>query len=303
MKKDELTEEERKRLLKELEAETTEDIEWKERIERFEKLQIRRLRVPEWRLLLVLAYKGPQSMYAIKKTYNLQYATIHRATKSLEKTGWVKVVDTRHSEKNVLTKIYNVTPEGLLWLMSKIPKTIHPSLIDFSECDSLSLRKTLEEKDTAKVANLGTQNDVYLHLLLDFNVNRIAKSNMKLFPLVFGNWDFYIKIGVAQDIASEFPEAAFSTLVDYYHNYPLAIELGTLDMLFTYKCYYAFLELYARGYANIDTEFQNEIIEKAIKAFKSSPKLQELFQQISKEIEDRLAKRLEFIKHVKTKRI
>lgn len=306
MKKHELTEEE-KRVLNEFEKETLEDKEWKQRKLKFEKLQLKRLSVPEWRILLALAYDGPQNKYGISKAYKnvrVIYATVHRATKHLEKVGWIEVIAEETSEKNMPTKIYSLTKEGLLWLLSKIPKTYHASLVDFSEKDSLGLRKTVKEKNTTKVANLETQNDVYLHLLLDFYpyVDQIAKNNTNLFPLLFGNWDSYKKIGVAQDIAEELPEAAFSTLVDHYNNYPLAIEFGTLDKLFAYKCYYAFLELYTKGYVNVDTEFQNEMIERVIKAFKSSPQLQELFQQISKEIKDRLAKSLAFIKHVTTKR-
>jgi len=302
VKKRELTEEE-KRVLDELEKETAEDKEWKQRKLRFEKLQLKRLSVPEWRILLALAYDGPQNKYGISKAYKnvrVQYATVHRATKRLEKTGWIEVIDTKTSEKNMPTKIYSVTREGLLWLFSKIPKTIHPSLVHPPKDDSLDLRKILNEKDTSKVENLETQNDVYLHLLLDFNIDKIAEKNTKLFPIVFENWNIFKEVGVAQDIAAEFPEVAFSTLVDYYHKYALAIQLETIELLFSYKCFQAFLELYTTGFANVHYDYQNRMINETVQVFKSSPQLHKLFQQMSKDIEDRLDKSLTFIKHVKT---
>jgi len=302
VKKSELTEEE-KRVLNELEKETAEDKEWKQRKLKFEKWQLKRLSVPEWRILLALAYDGPQNKYVISKAYKnvrVQYATVHRATKHLEKTGWIEVIDTKISEKNMPTKIYSLTREGLLWLFSKIPKTIHPSLVYTPKDDSLDLRKTLNQKDTSKVENLETQNDVYLHLLLDFNIDNIAENNTKLFPIVFENWNTFRKVGVAQGIAAEFPEAAFSTLVDYYHKYPLVFQLETIERLFSYKCYHAFLKFHTTGFVNVHPDYQNERINKTVQVFKSSPQLHKLFQQISKDIEDRLDKSLAFIKRVKT---
>jgi len=274
----------------------------KRRAEKFEEMQIRArmLTVPEWRVLLALAYDGPQTMYKIAKTYNFKYPTVHRAMKSIKEIQWVKVVEKKRSVKNVPTKTYGLTREGLLWLLSKIPKTIHPSLADFSEGDSLGLRKTLEEKDISRVENLGTQNDVYLHLLLEFNVDRIAKNNTNLFPLIFENWAFYREIEAAQDFVSEFPETAFSTLIDYYHNYPRMRKLGTLNLLFTYNLCYALSELYAEGCANVDTEFKNDLIQKATTVFRSNPPLQKLFRQISKEIEEKLHASLAFIKSVRS---
>ena len=302
MKKRELTEEE-KRVLNELEKETAEDKEWKQRKLKFEKLQLKRLSVPEWRILLALAYDGPQNKYGISKAYKnvrVQYATVHRATKHLEKTGWIEVIDTKISEKNMPTKIYSLTREGLLWLFSKIPKTIHPSLVYTPKDDSLDLRKTLNQKDTSKVENLETQNDVYLHLLLDFNINKITENNTKLFPIVFENWNTFRKVGVAQGIAAEFPEAAFSALVDYYTKYPLGIKPETIERLFSYKCYHAFLKFHTTGFVNVHPDYQNEMINETVQVFKSSPQLHKLFQQISKDIEDRLDKSLAFIKRVKT---
>ena len=53
-------------------------------------------------------------------------------------------------------------------------------------------------------------------------------------------------------------------------------------MLFTYKCYYAFLELYAKRCVNVDSELENEMIEKVAKVF-GSPHLKKLFQEISED--------------------
>lgn len=292
-----LTKEELLLLAKELEIETPEQTKEKERIRRFEKLNMKRMGVPEWRLLLVLAYNGPLSKYDISKMFKFHYATVHRAAKSLERIGWVEVVETKTSEKNVVTKIYNLTGEGLLWIMSRIPKTVHHTLVVFSEDDSLGLRKTLSERDISKVQNLETQDDVYLHLLLDFDADKIAENNTNLFPLVFENWDLYKKIGVARIIAGEFPETAFSTLVMHYYNY----ASDTLDRLFPYKLYCAFLELYTKGYVGIHPDYKDEHVRKVAKVFKSNPQLQELFEQISKPIAERLTESITFINRVEKK--
>lgn len=293
------TEEHVEELLKELETVTPEERKRQAKIRRFEELRMKRLGVPEWKLLLALAYGGPQNMYQIGKNYDIKYPVVHRAAKALKAIRWIKLLETRKSEKNVETKIYGLTREGLLWLLSKIPKTYHPSLIYSSENDSLSLRKTLETKDTSKVKNLENQNDIYLHLLLDFKVDEIAKNNTKLLPLIFENWDLYKRLELAQSITGEFPEAAFSTLVHYYCDYPLSIQLGSLDKIFTYRLFQSFLELYANGYANVDDEYGDEMVEKTAKAFQGNPQLQRLFQQTTLKIEARLIKRLAFIKKIR----
>jgi len=284
---------------KELETETPDERKRKNMLRRFEELRMKRLGVPEWKLLLALAYGGPQNMYQIGKNYDIKYPVVHRAAKILKAIMWIELLETRKSEKNVETKIYGLTREGSLWLLSKIPKTYHPSLIYTSENDSLSLRKTLETKDTSKVKNLESQNDVYLHLLLDFKVDEIAKNNTELFPLIFENWDLYKRLELVQSITGEIPEAAFSTLVHYYCDYPLSIQLGSLDKIFTYRLFQSFLQHYANGYANVDNEYGDEIVEKTAKAFQGNPQLQRLFQQITSKIEARLTKSLAFIKKVR----
>jgi len=272
-----------------------------ERTREFLKSQMKRLRVPEWKTLLALGYGGPQNMYQLAKAYDLKYPMVHRAIKNLEEIRWVEVVDVKLSEKNMPTKIYSLTKEGLLWLLSRIPKTVHPSLVDFSENDSAGLRRTMEEKDISRLENLESQNDVYLHLLFNFDVDRIADKNLQLFPLVFGNWPFYKKIGVAQDIAYEFPETAFSTMVEYYGGHEALMDkLGTIDMLFTYKLYYNFLEAAAKSYPDATTEFKEEIQQKTTRTFKSHAQLEELFHEISKQIEKRLTESLAFIREART---
>lgn len=299
MKDNGAVQEERGEFAKELETETPDESERKNRLRRFEELRMKRLGVPEWKLLLALAYGGPRNMYQIEKNYGIQYPVVHRAAKILKAIMWIELSETRKSEKNVETKIYGLTREGLLWLLSKIPKIYHPSLIYSSENDFLSLRKTLETKDTSKVKNLESQRDIYLHLLLDFKVDEIAKNNTKLFPLIFENWGLCKRLELVQSMTGEFPEAAFSTLVDYYHGYPLSIQLGSLDKVFTYRLFQSFLQLYANGYANVDNEYGDEIVEKTAKAFQGNPQFQRLFQQVTSKIEARLTKSLTFIKKVR----
>lgn len=92
------------------------------RAKKFEKSRLFQLGVPDWKILLSLAYDGPQSKYDISKKYKIAYPVVHRATMSLKKTGWIKVVKQQLSKKDVPTKIYGLTSEGLLWVFSRLPK-------------------------------------------------------------------------------------------------------------------------------------------------------------------------------------
>ncbi|MCW3985156.1 MAG: hypothetical protein NWE91_01935 [Candidatus Bathyarchaeota archaeon] len=266
----------------------------------FQKSHTKHLGVPEWRVLLALAHGGPRNMYQIAKTYNFKYPVVHRATKNLHEIRWIKIVRRRLSSKNVFATIYSLKSEGLLWLLSRIPRTLHPSLVDFSEPDSLGLRKRIDEQKTCVLANLATQDDVYLHLLFNFDLDKIAKSNSGLFPLVFGNWDLFKEIGVTQCLGCEFPKAAFSTLVEYYYDYGgLKSKLGTIEMLFTYKLFYAFLEIFAEGYVDSPAEFREESVQKVATAFKSTPQLRKLYEQICSDIENKLSQSQIFIRRVR----
>lgn len=293
-----------KKEVNEVETETPEEKKQrKQRIQEFERSQMKRLRVPEWRILLALAYNGPQSRYQISKKYNFKYPIVHRATKSLKEIRWVEAIEEKLSVKNRPTKIYGLTRKGLLWLLSKIPKTIHPSLVDFSESDSLVLRKAMEEKDISKVENLKTQNDVYLHLLWESDVDRIAGNNTNLFPLIFENWDFYKEIEVAQHFVSEMPETAFSTLVDYYYEQGDLLEarkhkFSTLDLFFPYKLYYTYLKMVTEA----DPVFldEKELRQQAIKVFRKKQQLKDLFKILSSQIEDRTAENFQFIKNLRS---
>jgi DNA-binding Lrp family transcriptional regulator len=188
--------------------------EMRARVRRFEKNQTKWLGIPEWKILLALAYDGPQIMYEIAKKRGLKYPTVHRAIKGLRELDWLKVVKEQYSLKHVLTKTYGLTVEGLLWLLSRIPKTVDPTLVDRSSEDELGLRKAWDEKDIRDLRNLETQNDVYLHLLWYFDIASTAKNNTNLFPLIFENWNQFRKVGVADSLATIFPETAFSTLVE-----------------------------------------------------------------------------------------
>jgi len=294
------------RLLREIETETPEEKAfWDEREQEtreFEESQMKRLKVSEWRVLLTLAYNSPRNRYQISEDLGCKYPPVHRATKSLERIRWVEVVEERRSEKNVPTKVYGLTREGLLWLLSKIPVWVQPSLV-FAEEDSLGLRRTLAEKDISKVKNLKTQNDIYLHLLLDFDVNRIAKNNTHLFPLIFENWTYYREIKVAQDLVSIMPETAFSTLVEYYNKWGDFLEackhkFDMLDLFFPYKLYYAYLEMLT-GTSQISV-YEKEFQQKATKVFRSKQQLKNLFEIFSSKIKKKTAERLQFMENLRS---
>jgi hypothetical protein len=229
---------------------------------------------------------------------------VHRATTSLENIGWVEIVDMQLSEKNMPTSLHNVTAEGLLWLFARVPKKVDPSLVNFSLNDSEDLRSTMETKDVSQVRNLKTPQDVYLHLLRYFNINRIAKHNWRLFPLIFEQWAYYRKIRVTGTLAYLFPETAFATLVDYYRHHECTG--ATVGQIFTSKVYSRFLDIHAAAYAGqpgydtVKEETVQETVQEAAQMFHSRPELQALLHQVGDEIEHRYAESLAFIKGVRS---
>jgi hypothetical protein len=292
---------ENKHLLTGLPMETAEERSRREQIEKkFERSQMKQLGLPEWKVLLTLAYNGPEHWYQMAQDLGVKYPVVHRATRSLENIGWVEIVDIRLSEKNVPTSFYNVTDEGVLWLFARVPKKVDPSLVDFSLNDSDGLRSTMETKDVSQVENLETRQDVYLHLLWYFNINYIAKHNWRLFPLIFEQWAYYRQIHVTGTLVYLFPETAFTTLVDYYRHHECTG--ATVGQIFTSKVYRRFLELYAATYASPSGyDFvKEETVQEAAQLFHSRPELQALLQDIGDEIEHRYAESLIFIKRVRT---
>jgi hypothetical protein len=264
----------------------------------FKESQLRWFKMGEWKVLLALAYGGPNNMYQISKNYEIQYPTVHRGIENLKEVGWIEEVEKRVSEKNIPTRIYGLTREGLLWLFSRIPKTLHPSLA-FAEDDSLGLRETLNRKNVGKIADLEYQKDVYLHLLFEFHAEQIAKNNQNLFPLVFENWDLYKHIQIEQDITDTFPEAAFSTLVEYNQRHE-ELKPDDLSLLFAEKLYRNLLERYGLGYANVDDEYKEELLRKIKSALTNNQKSRELFDKTTFQIKNELATRLEFIEVLRT---
>lgn len=121
-------------------------------------------------------------------------------------------------------------------------------------------------------------------------VDRIARNNTNLFPLIFEKWDFYREIEVAQHFVSERPETAFFTLVDYYNEWGDFLEVrkhkfSTLDLFFPYKLCYAYLKMLTE--AHHVSWYEEEFRQEAMKMFWSKQQLKDLFKILSSQIEER----------------
>jgi DNA-binding MarR family transcriptional regulator len=272
--------------------------------ERFERLRALKIGVPMWKVLLALAYDGPQSMYTIFKKHGSKYPVIHTATMKLEKVRWIRTVKKKRSEKNVMTKIYGLTPEGLLWILSKAPKTVASHDIKTLLASSGEEKTKKHFFEFSKLANLNKQMDVRLHLLREFSsspfgIHRIAKSNADLFPLVFCKWESYKNTGVADWLSFNFVGVADSTLAEYYYGQGAKGGARELQRIFTYKAYGALLEWTGRAYARAEPEFKEELLKGISSMWTENPELVPLLDQIMSELEPELEENLAFLNRIK----
>lgn len=279
----------------------------------FDKSQSAELRVPEWKVLLALAYGGPRNRYQIVKSQGFQYPLVHRAIKTLESIGWIRVFKEEISAKNVKTKTYGLTSEGLLWLFSKIPRTIDPSLIDNTPYDATKESTSMRAEPVyePKLKDLENQHQIHFHLLQDFDYDKIAENFTSDFPLIFQNWEHYKKNGIADYLTWRFPDVAFSSLIDYFHNFSgLRDRFGTLEQNFTYRVYRDYLEHLARSYASPENEklkmlYQIEekqrILNEIDACLNYGVEVKKLVKQISTEMKSETLKNLDFLKCVKAK--
>lgn len=270
---------------------------------KFDEFNARNIGVWEWKVLFTLSYDGPQSMYAISKKNGKAptvYPVVHRTTKDLEKIGWIRVAETRRSEKNVAVKIYTLTSEGLLWIFSKVPRRIPSVLIDPSEEDKYGLRRKLEEVESAEPEDLSTRVGVNLHLL-GFDVDRIASANAKLFPLLFKNWDVLKKTDVAGDLSILFPDAAFLALWEYYHDFRgLRTKFGSLERLFVYESYRALLEKLGKICVHQEPEVKERCLNEILTLYENSPQLGDMLDILVSELQEGLKENLALLTEVKT---
>ena len=260
--------------------------------------ELRRVRIPEWRILLVLAYDGPSTMYKIKKEYDFQYSAIHVATKGLEKLKWIRVVERKRGQKGGTIKVYGLTLVGLLHLLYRIPKWTRSSEI-------YATRKTKEllpKEVKTDLKELSTQQDVALHLFYCFKFDKVAENYRRLLPLIYGKWNRFKNNDVSIDVFSSMVEVAHVTLADYYNH-----RKGVSPpRLFADKVYYNLLkestfERYPRrrkGYESFD--YIEMVQQKAIAVFKNDPELTTLFKEICTRIENEIASLSKSIQKIKT---
>lgn len=265
---------------------------------KFNELRTRKLSALELRVLLTLADNGPLTMYSIARMQKVAYSAIHKATKSLEKLNWVKIIREEKSKKQVTRKIYSLTREGLLWFLSRIP-TLLPRALASNEFAKPSPR-------SLKPVKLKSQRNLEARLFPAFNIRKTAQKNTELFPVVFENWDFFKRIKVADRLFNGFPQAAMSALCDYYHQSFPSKEFSSLDTLFAYYLYYGFIEgeAYTRVYQE-DQEKDDWIAENRNRAMKmrdegKDPRLRKIILTVTKDLEKNLSTKLEFVKSLAT---
>lgn len=283
-----------------IEVDVDKDLE--ERIIKFNNSQRVRLTVSEWKVLLAFAYNGPSSMYFIGKNYDMRYAAVLRATRKLEKMGWIKLLKKGKSQKNVTVKTYGLTLEGLLWFFSRIPKSVYPGLIgEFVDDFGLKLRERLENEDLNLISKLRTNDDVYLHLLFYLDIDKIAEKNGHLWPQVFGNWKKLKDLKIDGDIEWLLPETAFSSLLEYYHKYDLYPKYESLGKILTYKVVEGLIDMYMRSYAHTHIDkLKNEILDKMLKVMESVPDIRMFIADIVEKTEKDHLRELGFIRKLKS---
>jgi DNA-binding PadR family transcriptional regulator len=226
------------------------------------------------------------------------YSAIHKATKSLEKLKWVAIVREEKSKKQVTRKIYSLTREGLLWVLSQIP-TLSTRSLAFNESAKPSPR-------SSKPAKSKSQRNLEARLFPAFDIRKTARKNTELFPVVFENWDFFKRIKVADRLFDGFPQAAMSTLCDYYHRSFPAEEFSSLDTLFAYYLYSVFIEGEAcTSIPQEDQEKDNWFAKNRNRAMKmrdegKDPRLRNIILTVTKDLEKNLSTKLEFIKSLAT---
>jgi len=278
------------------------DKDQEERIIKFNNSQRVRLTVSEWKVLLAFAYNGPSSMYFIGKNYDMRYAAVLRATRKLEKMGWIKLLKEGKSQKNVTVKTYGLTLEGLLWFFSRIPKSVYPGLIEeFVDDFGRKLRERLENEDLNLISKLRTNDDIYLHLLFYLDIDKIAEKNGHLWPQVFGNWKKLKDLKIDGDIKWLLPETAFSSLLEYYHKYDLHLKYESLGKILTYKVVEGLIDMYMRSYAHTHIDkFKNEILDKMFKVIESVPDIRMFIADIVEKTEKDHLRELGFIRKLKS---
>jgi len=260
--------------------------------------ELRRVPIPQWRILLVLAYDGPSTMYQIKKKYRFRYPSVHRATKKLEEIKWIKVVERRRAQKGGTTKVYGLTLVGLLHLLYRIPKWFRPSEIHATEKD----KRLLPEEVKTDLRKLRTQQDIAFHLVYCFKFDEVAEKHRGLLPLIYGKWNHFKKNHVAIDVFSSMVKVAHVTLGDY-HSHRKHVSL---PRLFAHKVYYSLLkesmfERYPRkrkGYESFD--YHEMVQQKAIAVFQNDPQLTALFKKICPILEKEIASLSKSIRKIKT---
>jgi predicted transcriptional regulator len=271
----------------------------------FIKLSLRRVSIPEARVLLTLAYRGPANMYQIStravkgkaRAPKTTYPAVHGAIKSLKKLGWVKVVDEGKSRKNNPAKTYGLTVEGLLWLFARFPSITHPERLH-DESVGLKMMNQKQPKEVEK-----THGDQDSYFLFHFDFYSVRKKNVALLPIVFEKWERFQEFHSANDLMWNFPGVAQETLLEYHVGHEgLRERLKSMEMIFAYKLFYSYLENTSRFYGIPRPSFlefrkhAGEYIKKiAVETLTSSPQLAKLAHQILRDMKTQVDWKREII--------
>jgi len=275
----------------------------------FEKSQVARLAVSQWKVLLALAYDGQENPYQVANKYRMAYPVVHRAVKVLKGLGWIRVMRREKNIKNANTYIYGMTDKGLLWFFSRLPKeTPHKWIEGLWEKDTSSNQERKEapypedlkasEDISSLVGRITTDEDVHKHLLFDLDVDRIAE-NTKLFPAVLGTWEIHKKAAMSGSITSFLPELAFSTLSECRYGYEGLLEkYGTIDQIFAYKVYRKIIENEARIALEMNLVSEEEHVERVWRwvndVSATVPQFFAMYKDIVLDLKKRFAESLSF---------
>ena len=272
----------------------------------FDKSMVKIVDVPEWHVLLALSSEGPQSMYQVAKAHGLHYPGVHRATKSLEKIRWIRVVEKKLSIKKVVVKVYGLTSWGLLWLFSRVPGLFSGPLVGPSQRDWLFSRKVGIKKasDRSEVGSLRSQRDVYKYLALKkLDFGKIAEKNAHLFPLVLGKWRV-LKQGrsITRYLAQIFPRVAYTTILEVYFRsngtyVRSSRDYGTIEEQFAYNLFRDFLETYAKHVGSDPTRI-SEGVNEVRSVFERDPELSSIFRIVANDVREAGQSSLVFLERV-----
>jgi len=270
--------------------------------------------VPEWNVVFILASEGPQNKYEIARGRSNAYPSVHNAVKKLVQKQWVESLQEYASKKNLRIRKYGLTVEGLLWVLSRIPKSIDPETVD----EPLPQYFGFGKKGKPQMGKLSSQMDVHQFLIFEFDAES-ALERSGYFPLAFeyrnpgelGERHDSIYARHQEFIPWRIAEIAFSSLTEYYFGYEgLRRKLehlqektaAPLSLIFSYKLYEERLRHLDFYYDSYTTTYEPTLKKRLLDAIVKGCKDREvhwIIDDILKKIEEDSARQRNIITDVR----